>query len=103
MEKNKNIQFLCKDCARYNLCEYYHNRKEDSYICNYFHLSESEGNDYKKLWDRLYNWLNDMRLSIAPDGFVTDDDERHDRLLQIDLIDELMEWMDDQEESNEIL
>lgn len=60
-------------------------------------------NDYKKLWDRLYNWLNDMRLGIAPDEFVTDDDERHDRLLQIDLIDELMEWMNDQEESNEIL
>lgn len=60
-------------------------------------------NDYKKLWDRLYNWLNDMRLGIAPDEFVTDDNERQDRLLQIDLIDELMEWMDDQEESNEIL
>lgn len=38
MEKNKNVQFLCKDCAKYNLCEYYHNRKEDSFICNYFHL-----------------------------------------------------------------
>jgi len=57
-----------------------------------------ENNDYKKAWGRLYNWLNDMRLSIAPDEFVTDDDERHDRLLQIDLIDELMEWMIEQEE-----
>lgn len=58
-------------------------------------------NDYKKLWDRLYNWLNDMRLGIAPDEFVTDDNERQDRLLQIDLIDELMEWMDEQEVKNE--
>lgn len=58
-------------------------------------------NDYKKLWDRLYNWLNDMRLGIAPDEFVTDDNERQDRLLQIDLIDELMEWMDEQEVKDE--
>lgn len=38
---NKDIdaQFLCKDCTRYNLCEYYHRRRKDSYICKYFHLS----------------------------------------------------------------
>lgn len=53
---------------------------------------------YKKIFDRLYTWLNDMRFSIAPDESVTDEDERHDRLLQIDLIDELVEWMDDQED-----
>ena len=49
----------------------------------------------------MYNWLNDMMLGIAPDEHVTDENERHDRLLQIDLIDELMEWMDEQGESNE--
>jgi len=54
--------------------------------------------EYKKLWDRLYDWLNDMRLCIAPDETVTDDNERNDRLLQIDLLDEIMEWMNEQED-----
>ena len=58
-------------------------------------------NKYKMICDRLYRWLNDMRYAIAPDETVTDEDERHDRLLQIDLIDELMEWMIEQEVSNE--
>lgn len=43
MNKDMDAQFLCKDCARYNLCEYYHKRKKDSYICKYFHLSETYG------------------------------------------------------------
>lgn len=41
MNKDISAQFLCKDCANYNLCEYYHKRKKDSYICKYFHLSET--------------------------------------------------------------
>ena len=44
-------------------------------------------------WDRLYSWLNDMRLGIAPDETVTDIDERHCRESQTDLLDEIMEWM----------
>jgi len=43
-------------------------------------------------WDRLYSWLNDMRLGIAPDE-TTPDDERNDRLAQVDVIDDIMEWM----------
>lgn len=42
MNKDMDAQFLCKDCARYNLCKYYDRRKEDSYICKYFHLSENQ-------------------------------------------------------------
>lgn len=38
MKKDKGTQFLCKDCEYYRSCEYYHCRKEDSYICKYFHL-----------------------------------------------------------------
>ena len=41
MKENMDVQFLCNDCTRYNLCEYYHRRKKDSYICKYFHLSET--------------------------------------------------------------
>ena len=48
-------------------------------------------------WDRLYNWLNDMRLGIAPDETVTDIDERNERIAQTDIIDEIMEWMLKQE------
>lgn len=51
---------------------------------------------YEELWDRLYNWLNDMRFSIAPDETVTDANERNDRLTRVDLLDEIMEWMVDQ-------
>ena len=40
MKKDIDAQFLCKDCARFNQCRYYDRRKEDSYICKYFHLTE---------------------------------------------------------------
>ena len=53
---------------------------------------------YEELWNRLFNWLNDMRLAIAPDETVTDIDKRKYRCAQIDLIDEVMDWMADQEE-----
>lgn len=43
MNNDKDAQFLCKDCARFNLCQYYDRRKEDSYICKYFHLVETCG------------------------------------------------------------
>ena len=53
-----------------------------------------------KAWDMLYNWLNEMRLGIAPDETVTDINERHERQLQIDLLDEIMEWMNEQEDND---
>lgn len=43
-------------------------------------------------WDRLYSWLNDMRLGIAPDE-TTPNDERKERQAQVDVIDDIMEWM----------
>jgi len=52
-------------------------------------------------WDRLYSWLNDMRLGIAPDETVTDIDERNVRTAQVDLLDEIMEWMVEPQESEE--
>jgi hypothetical protein len=42
MKNDMDAQFLCKDCERYNLCQYYDRRKEDSYICKYFHLPSVE-------------------------------------------------------------
>ena len=44
-------------------------------------------------WDRLYSWLNDMRLGIAPDETVTDIDERNARIAQTDILDEIMEYL----------
>lgn len=64
-------------------------------------------NDYKRLleqepkWDRLYSWLNDMRLGIAPDETVTDIDERNVRQAQVDLLDEIMEWMVEPQERSD--
>lgn len=40
MKKDICVQFLCKDCEDYGRCQYYHKRKEDSYICKYFHLPD---------------------------------------------------------------
>jgi hypothetical protein len=36
--KDLDQQFVCKDCAQFGKCKYYHNRQEDSQICKYFHL-----------------------------------------------------------------
>lgn len=96
MKNDKNVQFLCKDCEIYNRCEYYYSQKENSYICKNFRLPSAtpQQEPYKNNWDRLYNWLNDMRLDIAPDETITDKYERDIRLIQVDLIDELMEWME---------
>lgn len=66
-----------------------------------YDMGLKENTNYKLIFNRLYNWLNDMRLAIAPDETVTDEDERQDRLLQVDLIDELMEWMIEQEEKHD--
>lgn len=42
MDKDIDVQFLCEDCARYDLCEYYHKRKKNSCICKYFHIDEQK-------------------------------------------------------------
>lgn len=44
--------------------------------------------------DRLYSYLNDMRFGIAPDETVRDDDERGQREAQVDVIDDIMEWIE---------
>lgn len=41
MNNDMDAQFLCKDCSRFNLCRYYDRRKENSYICKYFHLNNT--------------------------------------------------------------
>lgn len=43
----------------------------------------------------LYTWLNDVRLGIAPDE-TTPEDERGERQAQVDVIDQIMEWMEEQ-------
>ena len=80
MDKDIDTQFLCKDCERYNLCEYYHRRKKDSYICKYFHLSETskprwipvserlpDTDDEVLCWYEYYHWSQEKVL--PEDGF----------------------------------
>ena len=50
-------------------------------------------NPQEPKWDRLYSWLNDMRYGIAPDE-NTPDDERREREAQVDVIDDIMEWIE---------
>ena len=64
---------------------------------------EKVGTDHwEKLWDKLYDWLNDTRLSVAPDETVKDDIERNERLAQADMLDEVMECMIDLESRREV-
>ncbi len=52
MTNDIDVQFLCKDCERYNLCLYYHGRKETSYICKFFHTKHKPG-EWIPVSDRL--------------------------------------------------
>lgn len=36
----EDIVYRCKDCSKYNLCQYYYRRKETSQICHYFESQE---------------------------------------------------------------
>ena len=69
MNKDISAQFLCKDCAQYNLCEYYHGRKKDSYICKYFHLPETSKTGWIPVSERLPEkdgeYLVTVQCSIA--------------------------------------
>jgi hypothetical protein len=57
--------------------------------------SVREAKEGKEKLVALYTWLNDMRLGIAPDE-NTPDDERGERQAQVDVIDQIMEWMEEQ-------
>ena len=61
-------------------------------LCEAHYMSIKALEQEPKL-DRLYSWLNDMRLSIAPDE-RTPDYERRVRQAQVDLLDDIMEWID---------
>ena len=53
-------------------------------------------------WDRLYNYLNDTRLAVAP-VFTAEFKEYNIRAAEVELIDEIMEYMEqlEQEEYDE--
>ena len=72
MDKDMDAQFLCKNCERFNLCQYYDRRKEDSYICKYFHLTNKmEEGQLKQIRDFIVNYI--MR-----DSYVMYSDEARD-------------------------
>lgn len=46
-KETEDIVYRCKDCSKYNLCRYYHRRKETSQICHYFELPERKTGKWK--------------------------------------------------------
>lgn len=75
MNNDKDAQFLCKDCSRFNLCKYYDRRKEDSYICKYFHLTETvgmtNGDVLKVLFPNCVQNFNKNFVGTNIDGYTT--------------------------------
>ena len=66
-------QFKCKDCDNYNQCNYYHNRRETSFICKEFqnqwgYIEELEKikKKIKKIYDDEYlsNWITTRTLNV---------------------------------------
>ena len=54
--ETKDIVYRCKDCIKYNLCSYYHRRKETSQICHYFELPERKTGKWKLRTDTMYHY-----------------------------------------------
>jgi hypothetical protein len=75
MNNDMDAQFLCKDCARFNMCQYYDRRKEDSYICKYFHLTETydmtNGNVIRVLFPNCVQNENREWVGTNIDGYTT--------------------------------
>ena len=44
----EDICYLCEDCDKYGLCEYYHDRKPTSYICKFFKVKEDGGYGFEE-------------------------------------------------------
>ena len=66
MKNDLDTQFLCKDCERYLLCQYYDNRKEESYICKYFH---SKFGQWIPVSERLPEFRKEV-LTCSNGGFI---------------------------------
>lgn len=75
MNNDMDAQFLCKDCARFNQCQYYDRRKEDSYICKYFHLTETywmtNGDVMKALFSNCVQGSSNDFVCTNIDGYTT--------------------------------
>ena len=48
---------------------------------------------FERLWDVLYEWLNDTMLSVAPDETIENYILWHERRAQADILEEVMEYM----------
>lgn len=54
----EDIVYHCGDCDQYNLCHYYHKRKDSSQICQYFRPSEKFSE-----WQRVNPLTDSMECS----------------------------------------
>lgn len=51
-------QFKCKDCDNYNLCNYYDNRRETSFICKEFQNQWGFIEELEKIRDEIQDLVD---------------------------------------------
>ena len=76
MNKDIGVQFVCRNCERYESCNYYYNRKEESFICKYFHLPN--------ILDKIRNDIQSLRdcSCSSSDGIIDDVESIIDKYIE---------------------
>lgn len=62
----EDICYLCEDCEKYDVCEYYYNRKPTSYICKFFKLKEDAGKWVCIGYKTEKDWVNGVKSYKCP-------------------------------------
>ena len=63
--ETEDIVYRCKDCSKYNLCQYYYRRKEKSQICQYFELPERKTGKWARQTDDYHDYYECENCGIA--------------------------------------
>ncbi len=58
-------QFKCKDCDNYNLCKYYHNRRETSFICKEFQNQWGFIKELEKIKAEIIGSCNNIAQEVS--------------------------------------
>lgn len=63
---SEDIVYRCKDCDKYNLCDYYHGRKETSQICHYFELPKRKTGKWEEKYMTEEEWIRGAPSTVCP-------------------------------------